>query len=97
MQFNSFRFLIFFPLVFFLYWTLPFRFRKYMLLAESWYFYVCWKPEFIVLLLLSTAVDYFCGLGIERCRTSHRKAKAILTLSLTMNLRLLFFFWYLQL
>ncbi len=96
MLFNSFRFLLFFPCVFFLYYTLPFRFRKYMLLAASWYFYMCWKPEFIVLLLLSTAVDYFCGLGIERCRTSPRKAKGFLALSLTMNLGLLFFFKYLN-
>ncbi len=63
MLFNSFRFLIFFPCVFLLYYILPFRFRKFMLLAASWYFYMCWKPEFIVLLLLSTLVDYFCGGG----------------------------------
>ncbi len=51
------RFLLFFPCVFFLYYALPFRFRKYMLLIASWYFYMCWKPEFIVLILLSTAID----------------------------------------
>lgn len=35
--FNSFRFLIFFPCVFF-YYTPPFRFRKYMLPIASYYF-----------------------------------------------------------
>lgn len=94
MLFNSFRFLFFFPAVFLLYWGLPFRFRKYMLLAASWYFYMCWKPEFIVLLLLSTAVDYFCGLAIEKRRAGPRRGRAFLVLSLTVNLGLLFFFKY---
>lgn len=94
MLFTSFRFLAFFPCVFLLYYALPFRFRKYMLLAASWYFYMCWKPEFIVLLLLSTAVDYFCGIAIERRRTSPGRGKAFLGLSLAVNLGLLFFFKY---
>ncbi|MDE6455329.1 MAG: MBOAT family protein, partial [Dysosmobacter sp.] len=94
MLFNSFRFLIFFPCVFFLYYALPFRFRKYMLLAASYYFYMCWKPEFIVLILLSTAIDYFCGLGIGKHRTSRRASRAFLAVSLFMNLGLLFFFKY---
>ena len=94
MLFNSVRFLFFFPAVFLLYWGLPFRFRKYMLLAASWYFYMCWKPEFIVLLLLSTAVDYFCGLEIEKRRTSQGRGRGFLGLSLAVNLGLLFFFKY---
>ena len=93
MLFNSLPFLIFFPCVFVLYYALPFRFRKYMLLAASYYFYMCWKPEFIVLILFSTLVDYFCGL--EMARYPGRK-KWLLALSLTMNLGLLFFFKYLN-
>ena len=66
MLFNSLIFLIFFPVVFILYWVLPHRFRKYFLLAASYYFYMCWKPEFIVLVLFSTAANYLCSLGMER-------------------------------
>ena len=91
MLFNSLRFLVFFPLVFMLYWALPHRARKYLLLAASYYFYMCWKPEFIVLILYSTAVDYLCALGMER-RAEHKKL--FLAVSLTMNLGLLFFFKY---
>ena len=94
MLFHSFRFLFFFPCVFFLYFALPFRFRKYLLLIASYYFYMCWRPEFIVLILLSTAVDYFCSLGIGKYRTNSRAAKGFLALSLTVNLGLLFFFKY---
>lgn len=96
MLFNSIRFLIFFPCVFLLYYALPFRFRKYMLLIASYYFYMCWKPEFIVLILLSTAIDYFCGLGIARYRDSRGGARLFLTLSMCMNLGLLFFFKYMN-
>jgi len=93
MLFNSLLFLIFFPCVFVLYYALPFRFRKYMLLAASYYFYMCWKPEFIVLILFSTLVDYFCGLGMARYP---RRKKWLLAVSLVMNLGLLFFFKYLN-
>lgn len=91
MLFNSLKFLVFFPAVFYLYWLLPQRFRKYFLLASSYYFYMCWKPEFIVLVLLSTVVDYFCALGMERFP---KRKNMLLTISLTMNLGLLFFFKY---
>ena len=94
MSFASIHFLIFFPCVFFLYYALPFRFRKYMLLAASYYFYMCWKPEFIVLILVSTAIDYFCGLGIAKHRDNRPRAKALLWVSMCANLGLLFFFKY---
>ena len=93
MLFNSLTFLVFFPCVFLLYYILPFRFRKYMLLAASYYFYMCWKPEFIVLILFSTVVDYCCGLGMAR---RPERKKLLLAVSLTMNLGLLFFFKYLN-
>lgn len=93
MLFNSLPFLIFFPCVLALYYALPFRFRKYMLLAASYYFYMCWKPEFIVLILFSTLVDYCCGLGMVRFPGRKRW---LLAVSLTMNLGLLFFFKYLN-
>ena len=64
MLFNSLPFLVFFPCVFVLYYALPFRLQKYMLLLASYYFYMCWKPEFIVLILFSTLVDYCCYLGL---------------------------------
>ena len=93
MLFNSLAFLVFFPCVLLLYYALPFRLRKVMLLAASYYFYMCWKPEFIVLILVSTAVDYFCGLGMVRWPG---RRKLLLAVSLTVNLGLLFFFKYLN-
>ncbi|RME06361.1 MAG: poly(beta-D-mannuronate) O-acetylase, partial [Deltaproteobacteria bacterium] len=40
MLFNSLEFLIFFPLVVFLYFLTPYRFRWSLLLAASYYFYM---------------------------------------------------------
>ena len=85
--------MIFLPVVLILYWGMPHRFRKYFLLAASYYFYMCWKPEFIVLILFSTAVNYFCSLGLERFV---RRKKLLLTADLVVNLGLLFVFKYLN-
>ena len=94
MNFNSASFLIFLPIVAAIYWLLPFRFRKYWLLAASWFFYMYWNPLLILLLLASTVIDYCCGLGMEKRRETGRSRKALLLVSICMNLGLLFFFKY---
>ena len=81
MSFTSIRFVIFFPCIFILYYAVPFRFRKYLLLAASYYFYMCWKAEFIALIMISTAIDYFCGLGIEKYRGVKSRTKVFLLAS----------------
>ena len=91
MLFNSIKFMVFFPCVFLLYYALPFRFRKYMLLAASYYFYMCWKPEFILLILFSTVAAYLCALGGERWP---RWKKGLVAVSLALTLGVLFFFKY---
>jgi D-alanyl-lipoteichoic acid acyltransferase DltB (MBOAT superfamily) len=64
MLFNSIEFLIFFPIVVVLYFLLPHRYRWLLLLAASYYFYMSWRPEYIVLILASTLVDYFVALSL---------------------------------
>lgn len=93
MQFNSLDFVIFFPVVVLLYFAIPYRFRWMLLLAASYYFYMCWRPEYIFLIIISTLVDY--GAGIMMGRTSEQgKRKIYLILSLVANLGLLFSFKY---
>lgn len=94
MNFNSTSFLIFLPIVAAIYWLLPFRFRKYWLLAASWFFYMYWNPLLILLLLASTVIDYCCGRGMEAHRDAPNRRKALLLVSICMNLGLLFFFKY---
>lgn len=94
MNFNSLAFLIFLPVVVGVYWLLPFKARKYWLLAASYFFYMYWNPWLVFLLLFSTAVDYFCSLGMEKHKDNTWLRKLLLLCSICMNLGLLFFFKY---
>lgn len=93
MLFNSLEFLFFLPIVVSIYFLMPPKFRWALLLLASYYFYMCWDYRYIVLIMGSTTVDYFAGIGIHR---SHNKTvkKWLLAASLTANLGLLFFFKY---
>jgi len=93
MAFNSFQYLLFLPLVVFAYYSMPHRFRWGFLLAASYYFYMCWKIEYIFLILISTVVDYFCAIFIENSKNLFRR-KLLLTISIAVNLLILFLFKY---
>ena len=95
MNFNSLAFLIYLPVVVGVNWLFPFRWRKYWLLTASYFFYGYWNPVFLLLLLFSTAVDYLCGLGLERYQDKRIRRTLLLT-SIAMNLGLLFSFKYLD-
>lgn len=58
MLFNSVSFVIFLPIVFCVYWLLPDKFRWFLLLAASYYFYMSWNPKYVVLILSTTLVSY---------------------------------------
>jgi alginate O-acetyltransferase complex protein AlgI len=65
MWFNSFSFFWFFPVVLGAYWATPsWRARKLLLLAASYFFYACWSPPFVFLLILSSTIDYSVGLAL---------------------------------
>ena len=75
-----------------LFYSVPFRFGKILLLLASYVFYMWWDPRFIVLILTSTVVDYWLGLWLEVA--SGRRKKVLLAVSLIVNLGLLGFFKY---
>ncbi len=91
MLFNSFDFLLFFPVVLILQAMLPHRPRNLFLLGASYFFYGCWDWRFLSLILLSTVVDYFCGAAIYASDNPRRK-KHLLILSMATNLGILGFF-----
>lgn len=93
MSFNSLHFLIFFPIVIGLYFSIPHRYRWMLLLIASYYFYMSWKAEYIMLIALSTLVNYSASLWID-ASPSQEKRKWILGLTLVFNLGLLFAFKY---
>ncbi|MDQ5955618.1 MAG: alginate O-acetyltransferase complex protein AlgI [Patescibacteria group bacterium] len=92
MLFNSFSFLIFFPLVAIGYWILPARFRVLWLLVASCYFYMAFVPAFVLILFGLITVDFFLGQAIEK-QQGHKRL-VYLVLSVCANIGVLFFFKY---
>jgi alginate O-acetyltransferase complex protein AlgI len=94
MLFHSLPFLLFFLVVLALDRALPsWRVRKLMLLAASYLFYAAWNPPFVVLLWISTAVDWWVAKALHR-EEAPGKRRALLWVSLGVNLGLLGFFKY---
>lgn len=93
MLFNSFSFLIFFPIVTLLYFVIPHRFRYLWLLVASYYFYMSWNPKYALLLVTSTVLTYFSGILISGAKRIGFK-KIWVASSFLSNLSILFFFKY---
>jgi alginate O-acetyltransferase complex protein AlgI len=92
MLFNSLRFLVFFPVVTALYFLSPHRFRWALLLAASIYFYMIFRPVYILILVFTILVDYTAGLLIESSEGTQRKRW--LLASICANVGSLAFFKY---
>ena len=92
MLFNSFTFLIFFPVVVAIYFVLPHRFRWAWLLAASCYFYMAFIPVYILILFFTIAVDYAAGILIENAEGSRRRL--FLAMSIVANVGVLAIFKY---
>lgn len=92
MLFNSIEFLIFFPVVTFIYFLLPHKFRWFHLLAASCYFYMCFVPVYILILFGTIIIDYFAGILIEKAPEA--KKKRLLSLTVVLNVLVLCIFKY---
>ena len=100
MLFNSYNFLIFFPIVVLIYYIIPHKIRYIWLLVASYYFYMCWNAKYALILLFSTVVTYASGLlikkanKIENDKRRTRWKNIFVALSFVMNLSILFLFKY---
>ncbi len=94
MLFNSLTFIIFFAVVVALHSApLSWRMKKFNLLIASYVFYGAWSPPFVLLLLLSTAVDWKAAQWIHAAKTEGAR-RGFLVLSLLTNLGILGYFKY---
>jgi len=93
MLFNSFSFLLFFPLVCIVYYLIPRSARWIYLLAVSYFFYLNWQPIYGLLLLATTAATYAGGRLIEQCKNPCGR-KWLLAASCLVPLGLLGFYKY---
>ena len=94
MVFNSYTFLVFFVIILILHnLPLSWKTKKINLLLASYIFYAAWNPPFILLLWLSTVVDFFVGRALYTQTNKHKK-RLLLVVSLIGNLGMLCFFKY---
>ena len=96
MLFHSIDFAVFLPIVFFLYWFVVSRDLKrqnLLVVVASYVFYGWWDWRFLFLILLSTVVDFWVGLGLAK-QDAPRRRKLLLSCSILVNLGLLGFFKY---
>jgi len=92
--FNSLTFVLFFFIVLVLHYS-PFswRIKKSNLLIASYLFYAAWNPPFVILLWISTLVDWHVAKWIFKEQQQHKR-RLLLILSLATNLGILGYFKY---
>lgn len=93
MIFNSIEFAFFFPIVTILFFALPHKYRWGLLLAASCFFYMFFKPIYILILFFTIFIDYWAGIYLEKTRESKKK-KLLLLASLIANIGILAIFKY---
>src|SRR5687767_4933152 len=95
MIFNSLTFLVFFAVVLALHYSPVFSWhqKKINLLVASYLFYAAWNPPFVILLWVSTVVDWWAAQAMVRSeRQTTRRAWMII--SVVVNLGMLAYFKY---
>lgn len=94
MQFDSYIYAIFLPLVFAGYWILRNKllWQNFFLIVASYIFYGWWDWRFLGLIIITSATTFLSGLVIKNDHS--RRSKAWLTLNLIINLGILATFKY---
>ena len=95
MLFSSNTFLFgFLPAVVVLYYLCPRRCRNVLLLVSSLIFYGWGEPKYVLLMLVSILLNYFCGLAAGKRQTQQRSVRGVLIVGVVLNLGMLGFFKY---
>jgi D-alanyl-lipoteichoic acid acyltransferase DltB (MBOAT superfamily) len=96
MLFNTLEFALFIPIVFLTFWLWAnnsVRRRNLFIILASYVFYGWWDWRFLSLIAFSSIVDYLVGISLAQT-DSPRRRKALLLLSIVVNIGLLGFFKY---
>ncbi len=97
MVFNSGSFLLFFPIVAYLYFIFPKRLKNLWLLLASYYFYMSWDAKYGLLLLGCTLITYIASLLIElNQKRGKRKGTGYLVIALFIIFGLLVYYKYMN-
>jgi alginate O-acetyltransferase complex protein AlgI len=94
MLFNSFEFVLFFPIVTLLYFLIPHKYRWFLLLSASCFFYSFFKWEYIFILLFTIIIDYFAGIWIHNSQGTKRKWALAISIIANVGVLALFKYYY---
>lgn len=94
MMFNSMQFAIFFPLAILMYFILPKKIKNLWLLIMSYLYYMCWRPEYALLMLASTVITFVSGLIIGKYKDKRNLKSLAVAVSFVLNIGILGFFKY---
>ncbi len=97
MLFNSFKFLLIFPLIFGVYWAIPAKFnqwRKWFLVLASYLLYMNWKPAYALVLFGVTLITYFGGYLFDNQRVVNNNKQIVWLFALLGLFPLLVFKYY---
>jgi alginate O-acetyltransferase complex protein AlgI len=93
MTFVSFEFIVFFVIFLALYFVLPHKLQNRLLLVANYVFYAWWDYRFLSLLILSSIIDYLCGLLIDQSQNEFDRRK-FLAIGISFNMVTLCVFKY---
>ena len=93
MIFNSLAFFGFIAIFLPLYFNLKGKWRLWLCLVGSYFFYGWWDWRFLSLILISTLIDFTVGLKLDQT-SDESKRKRMMIMSMVVNLGFLAFFKY---
>lgn len=94
MVFSSLIFTFYFlPVVIVLYYLSKEKYRNYILLVASLFFYAYGEPSFVFIMIASIIINFLMALSVDKYRDS-TIAKIILIFDIIMNIGILFYFKY---
>ena len=92
MLFSSITFLYYFlPIVFILYFAVPFKYKNAVLMFASLYFYGCGEPKYLILMSVSIMTGYIAGLIMGKSKTNAGKKVALIISTIILGGLLAYF------
>jgi len=95
MAFTTIQYFIFLFITIFLYYLLPGRYKKYLILASSVYFYGSVRIGYLFIVLFVILFNYFIGILLQNIKDKRIK-RFDLIISILLNLGILVYFKYLD-
>ena len=94
MLFNSFKYIVFLPVLLLFYFVLPSKIKNWWLLVCSYYFYMSWNAVYGILLFACTAVSYAGAVFIQKTDGNNKIRKTLLFVTLALLFSSLAFYKY---